>query len=163
MKIAALTLAVVVAAVAMLNLGLGRADEPARKSPSALVGAAHLHTSGFVRRVTEGRHDVRVKYVWDHDADRAKRFAATLHAQVAESPEQVFADPEVAGVAIYSETNLHHDLVLAAAKAHKHIFAEKPFGMNGKECDEMAAAIEQAGVLFSTGYFNRCSPATPVP
>ena len=160
MKITAMTIALAVAGgVALPNLGSGRAEEPAPKITLALVGTAHVHTPGFVRRVTEGRHDVRVKYVWDHDVERAKRFAAALHAQVADSAEQVFSDPEVAGVAIYAETNRHHDLVLAAAKAHKHLYVEKPLGMNGKECDEMAAAIEQAGVVFTTGYFNRCLPA----
>ena len=45
------------------------------------------------------------------------------------------------------------------AKAHKHLFVEKPLGMNGSECREMAGAIEQARVLFATGYGMRTQPA----
>ncbi|MGA2869486.1 MAG: Gfo/Idh/MocA family oxidoreductase, partial [Verrucomicrobiota bacterium] len=49
-------------------------------------------------------------------------------------------------------------LVLAAAKAGKNIFAEKPMGITGSESREMAEAIETAGVIFTTGYFMRTDP-----
>jgi predicted dehydrogenase len=64
----------------------------------------------------------------------------------------------VAGVVICSETNRHADLVMAGARAGKHMFVEKPLGITAKESYAMAAAIEKAGVLFTTGYFNRTIP-----
>ena len=39
-----------------------------------LVGAAHIHTPGFIKRMNE-REGVEVKSVWDHDAARAKKRA----------------------------------------------------------------------------------------
>ncbi len=134
-----------------------RADEKP-KVTLALVGAAHIHTPDFVRRIN-ARPDVRIKYVWDHDPERAKKYAGQLRAEVASSVAQICSDPEISGVAIYAETNRHRDLVLEVAKAHKHLFVEKPLGINAKESDEMAAAIQHAGVLFTTGYFNRGLPA----
>jgi predicted dehydrogenase len=61
-------------------------------------------------------------------------------------------------VVILAETNLHRDLVLAAAKAGKHLFVEKPLGTTAREAREMADAIEKAGVLFTTGYGSRTDP-----
>jgi 1,5-anhydro-D-fructose reductase (1,5-anhydro-D-mannitol-forming) len=159
MKIGRITIAVVaVSCVAILSRNVARSEEEPKKITLALVGTAHIHTPAFVKLIN-ARPDARVKYVWDPDAERAKQYAAQLHAEVAENVEQVCSDPEVSGVVIFTQTNRHRDLVLAAAKAHKHLFVEKPLGINAKESDEMAKAIEQAGVLFTTGYFNRCLPA----
>ncbi len=46
----------------------------------ALVGCAHIHTPGFVKRI-QARNDVQVKYVWDHDPERAAQRAGELNAQ----------------------------------------------------------------------------------
>jgi predicted dehydrogenase len=71
---------------------------------------------------------------------------------------KIWSDPAIVAVVICSETNRHHDLVLAAAKAGKHIFAEKPLGITAKESYAMADAIEKANLLFTTGYFMRTDP-----
>ncbi len=123
----------------------------------AFVGVAHVHTPGFVK-LLNGRADVRVKWVWDHDPARAQVRATDLGAQIAGSPGQVFSDPEVQGVVICSETDRHSELVAAAAKAGKHMFVEKPLGVTAKGSLEMAAAIDEAGLLFTTGYFMRTDP-----
>ncbi len=43
----------------------------------ALIGCAHIHTPGFVKRL-QARQDVRVTCVWDHDSERAARWAKEL-------------------------------------------------------------------------------------
>lgn len=123
----------------------------------ALVGAAHIHTSSYMK-VLKANPDIAVKSVWDHDAARAAKAAAELGARVVADPRDIWSDPEVVAVVICSETNRHHDLVMAAAKAGKHMFVEKPMGITGKESLEMAAAIVDARLLFTTGYFMRTDP-----
>lgn len=123
----------------------------------AFVGVAHIHTSSYLNDVKR-RSDFHIKYIWDHDAARAKQRADETGAQVVSDLNTVWSDPEIAAVVILSETNLHPELVAAAAKAGKHIFAEKPMGITGKESLRMAREIEQAGVLFTTGYFMRADP-----
>jgi predicted dehydrogenase len=124
---------------------------------TAFVGCAHIHTPGFVKRVNE-RTDVSTKYVWDHDAARADKRAAELGAVRAAELSDIWSDPEVESVVICSETNLHDDLVRAAAAAKKHMFVEKPLGMGAQDAYSMARAIGDAGVLFQTGYFMRGNP-----
>jgi predicted dehydrogenase len=41
---------------------------------------------------------------------------------------------------------LHHDVVMAAAAAGKHVVCEKPFGINVREATAMIAACERAGI-----------------
>ena len=122
-----------------------------------LVGAAHIHTPNYVKVLRE-HPGVQVKSVWDHDRVRAVKSAYALGARVQEDPAKIWADPEIAGVVICAETNLHCDLVLAAAKAGKHLFVEKPLGITGAESVRMAAAIDEAGAIFTTGYFMRTDP-----
>jgi predicted dehydrogenase len=128
-----------------------------RKMTIAFVGVAHIHTPSYITLVKK-RSDVTVKYVWDHDADRAAQRAHDLSAQTVANVQTIWSDPDIVAVVILSETNRHHDLVLAAAKAGKHMFVEKPLGITAKESREMASVIEKAGVLFTTGYFNRTDP-----
>jgi predicted dehydrogenase len=123
----------------------------------ALVGCAHIHTPGFVKRL-QARNDVTVKYVWDHQPERAAKQAEALNSRTIAEVGAVWTDPQIDGVIICSETDRHEPLVLAAAAAKKHIFAEKPLGLGATDAYRMAAAIKKVGVLFQTGYFQRGNP-----
>jgi predicted dehydrogenase len=136
---------------------LAAADSSKPLVTLAFVGCAHIHTPGFVTLLNR-RDDVRVKYVWDHDAARAKKRAPHLEAEVVSDLDAIWKDPRVQGVVICSETNRHLDLVKAAAGAGKHMFVEKPLGITARESDAMAKAIDDARLLFTTGYFMRTSP-----
>jgi predicted dehydrogenase len=149
-----LSTAVASIGVAGLSSALAQSD---KKLTLALAGGAHIHTPSFVELVKK-RDDIRVKSVWDHDRARAQKWANELNAQVALDVKTIWTDPEIAAVVIYSETNLHHDLVIPAASAGKHMFVEKPLGITARESLAMAKAIEKANVLFTTGYFMRTEP-----
>jgi predicted dehydrogenase len=131
-----------------------------KKITVAFVGVAHIHTPGYLKLVKQ-RPDVQIKYVWDHDSERAARRAKEVDAQVPPDAKTIWSDPEITAVVILSETNLHHELVLAAVKSGKHMFVEKPLGITAHESHEMAEAIEKAGVLFTTGYFMRTDAKNP--
>src|SRR5438552_9836365 len=88
----------------------------------AFVGLAHIHTPSFVSLV-KSRSDVAVKSVWDHDPVRAEKVAAELSAQAVADLKEIWSDPQITAVIVCSETNRHHDIVLAAARAGKHMFA----------------------------------------
>lgn len=123
----------------------------------ALVGAAHIHTPGFIKRLN-ARSDVKVTAVWDHDRARAEKRAADLGAPVVQDAKVIWDDRATTGVVICSETDRHAPLVVAAAGAGKHLFVEKPLGLAAADAYGMADAIERAGVLFQTGYFMRGDP-----
>lgn len=147
-----------VSALACAQPLLSLAQDAGKTVVVALVGCAHIHTPSFVN-LLKGRSDVKVKSVWDPDERRSKVRSAQLPgSKVVTDVAEIWSDPEVQAVVICSETNRHKELITAAAKAKKHMFAEKPLGITAAESKEMADAIEQAGLLFTTGYFMRTDP-----
>lgn len=124
----------------------------------ALIGCAHIHTPGFVNRL-QAREDVKVTYVWDHNRDRAAEWVDALGAKQIGDPAVALDDENISALIICSETNLHEEFVLPGAAAGKHLFVEKPLGIGADDAQRMAQAIESAGVLFQTGYFQRGIPA----
>jgi predicted dehydrogenase len=141
------------ATLAAGTLPLGGA-EPARKLTLAFVGVAHIHTPGFIDLVGK-RDDVKVKAVWDPDSARAEKRAKELGAPMVTDVQAIWSDPEIVAVIICSETNRHPELALAAAKAGKHLFIEKPLATTARESRTIAEAITRANLLFTTGYFMR--------
>jgi predicted dehydrogenase len=124
----------------------------------ALVGGAHIHAPGYLEhlKTTPG---FQLKSVWDHDAQRATQRAGICGAKVVENLAEIWGDRAIAGVIICSETCRHRELVAAAAAAKKPMFVEKPLGVTGPEAHALATAIEQAGVWFTTGYYQRAIAA----
>jgi predicted dehydrogenase len=48
--------------------------------------------------------------------------------------------------------SMHHEFVIRAAKAGKHVFCEKPMAISSKECREMIEICKKAGVRLFIGY-----------
>jgi predicted dehydrogenase len=124
----------------------------------AFLGVAHIHTPGFINAIKKRPDTLKVKTVWDPDAARAKRRADELGAAVSADFKAILADPAIDAIVVCSETDLHEQLVIPAAEAKKHLFVEKPLGMTSKDAYAMASAVEKAGVMFTTGYFQRGDP-----
>ena len=120
----------------------------------ALVGGAHIHAPNFVDRMANADHVV-TKYVWDPSSETASARQNVTGGEIVDDPSVIFNDPEVDGIVICSQTNLHTELAIPAAEAGKHMFIEKPVGMNGSEAAQIADAVNNAGVIFQTGYFMR--------
>lgn len=120
----------------------------------AIVGCAHIHTPSFVNMIKH-RPEYQVKAVWDADPERAKKCAAELQSTATTDLASIWKDPDIKAAIICSETNRHADLAIPAAKAGKHVFIEKPLGMGAEDSKAIADAVDQAGVIFQTGYFQR--------
>ena len=142
----------------LILLAFSAATAKAEKIEVAFVGVAHIHTPEFTKVLQDRSGDVTCKYVWDHDQARAQKVAQKLNATVVDDLEKIWSDPQIKAVIICSETNRHKDLILAAAKAHKHVYAEKPLGVGSADAYEMARALDDAGLMFTTGYFMRDDP-----
>ena len=74
------------------------------------------------------------------------------------SNEELLADPSVDTVIIAANNNQHHDLVIQAARAGKHVICEKPAAMSLRELDEMEAVCKGCGVTFTVHQQRRFDP-----
>ncbi|MGO8750364.1 MAG: Gfo/Idh/MocA family oxidoreductase [Thermoguttaceae bacterium] len=68
---------------------------------------------------------------------------------------EALSDPRIGAVIVATPSEHHCAIVVAAAQAGKHILCEKPMAMNARQCDEMLAAVEKAGVLLQIGFMRR--------
>lgn len=73
--------------------------------------------------------------------------------------KRVVARPDIDIVDVSSSGNMHAPMVIAAAKAGKHIICEKPLANTIKEADEMLKAVKAAGVKHMCGFTYRFNPA----
>ena len=120
-----------------------------------LIGAstiARQHMIGAIR--AQAGHEVVA--VASGSQARADAFAAEnaipgAHGSVA----ALLADPAVHAVYISSTNDLHHDQVLAAAAAGKHVLCEKPLALNASDAMDMLRACRQAGVVMATNHHLR--------
>ncbi len=60
---------------------------------------------------------------------------------------------------INAPSNVHKEIAIAAAKAGKHIFCEKPLALTLTDSREMLAAAEHAGIKHMVGFNYRFAPA----
>ncbi|MBZ0297017.1 MAG: Gfo/Idh/MocA family oxidoreductase [Anaerolineae bacterium] len=90
-------------------------------------------------------------------SDSAARLAAQYDAQVYADLDALLADVDV--VSICTPTPLHHDQVLQAAAARKHLVLEKPLALSVEQGREMLDACQQAGVQLLMAHVLRFFPA----
>jgi myo-inositol 2-dehydrogenase / D-chiro-inositol 1-dehydrogenase len=96
-----------------------------------------------------------------HDAFPATADAvgAELGVPAAATVEELLHSPDVDAVAICASTDTHADLLVAAARAGKPAFCEKPISLDLGEVDRALAAVEEAGIAVQIGFNRRFDPA----
>lgn len=72
--------------------------------------------------------------------------------------DEVLKDSSVDAVVLATPPVPHHKQILAAAKAGKHVFCEKPFTMTRKQAEEAVAALDKEGLTLGLGYNRRFHP-----
>jgi predicted dehydrogenase len=97
--------------------------------------------------------------VLSRDRDRARAFAQH-HGALAPAPahdvlETLLTDPQLDAVIIATPDHLHAAQAIAAARAGKHVFTEKPMATSVAEGEAMVQACDDAGVELAVGYHLR--------
>lgn len=72
--------------------------------------------------------------------------------------QALIEDPEVDAVYVATPPGSHLAYTVAAAKAGKPVYVEKPMARNGEECERMIAACREAGVPLFVAYYRRALP-----
>jgi predicted dehydrogenase len=102
----------------------------------------------------------RFVHAADTAADRADYAREVLgYARASTGYRDVLADPDVDVVSICAPNMLHREIGVAAARAGKPFWIEKPAGRDAAETAEVAAAARAAGLVTSIGYNYRHVPA----
>jgi myo-inositol 2-dehydrogenase/D-chiro-inositol 1-dehydrogenase len=120
----------------------------------AVIGVGRIgsmHAELLARRVP----GAELAGVSDAQRDTARAVGSRLGVPALDDPFDGDAD----AVAICTSTDTHADLIVAAARAGKAIFCEKPVSLDLAEVDRALGAVEAAGVPFQIGFNRRFDPA----
>ena len=87
--------------------------------------------------------------------DFAKRFKAK-HAYT--HFDDLLKNPEVTVVAIHTPNAQHAEQAIAAARAGKHVFCDKPMATGAADAERIVRECEKAGVTLGVNFHNRQMP-----
>jgi predicted dehydrogenase len=109
----------------------------------------------------QGRNQAGLRFVagCTGTIEKARGYATqhgiALHAEY----KDVLADPRVKAVALATPHAQHAEQVIAAARAGRHVFVEKPFTLSKASAEAAVAACREAGVVLALGHNRRFLPA----
>ena len=90
---------------------------------------------------------------------RAAGFARQHGIRMFDGYAQILADAGVDAVVLATPHSLHCGQIIAAAKAGKHVFVEKPLGLDKEAAEDAVKACADRGVTLAVGYNWRFQPA----
>lgn len=124
----------------------------------ALVGAGNLARWAHLPNLRKIRH-ARLHAVCSSSGVRAKSYALRFGAaRCSTDYEAVLNDPAVDVVLITSRNQHHASQALAALRAGKHVFVEKPMALTEEECRALCQAAEESGRQLTVGFNRRFAP-----
>ena len=123
---------------------------------AAIVGLGRWGRS-LVTSVQGKSDDIRFVAAHTRTRATAEDFCRDQGVPLADSYEQILADPDVDAVVLATPHTLHERQVLAAAAAGKHIHVEKPITLDCGSADAAVEAARKAGVVLAVGLL----PALP--
>jgi len=105
--------------------------------------------SDFIRFVTGATRTI---------SPEVKSFAETNKLRLAETFDALLQDSSVQAVVLCTPHSMHAPQMIAAAKAGKHVFCEKPFTLTKRDAEQAVEAVQKAGVTLGLGYNRRFHP-----
>ncbi len=123
----------------------------------AMLSFAHVHAPGYADQVTKNP-EAEIVAIWDEDPVRGRIEAEKRKVPFVDKLESILADAQVDAVVVDTPTNLHAEVILAAAKAGKHIFTEKALTITTADATIVRDAVKAAGVCFMISLPSRCKP-----
>lgn len=103
----------------------------------------------------EGSSAIRVTRAFDPQVSDQAAFPGIVLAQ---SFDEVLADPAIGGVILATPHSMHDAQVAAVADAGKHVFCEKPLSLTAAGARKSVAACEAKGLVLGIGHERRYEP-----
>jgi predicted dehydrogenase len=129
----------------MANLGFGLIG-------SGFMGRTHAIALQSVATVFAGITAPRLVSVADLDADSAAKARRDLHFEQSTGDwRELLENQAIDVIDICAPNYLHYPMSLAALKAGRHVYCEKPLALTVAEGTELAALARASGVVHAVG------------
>jgi predicted dehydrogenase len=124
------------------------------------MGKAHSNAYRQVGRFFDLPVDVRMHTLCGRNEGAVRKAADTYGWESVETDwRRLVENPEIDVVDISTPGNTHAEIAIAAAKAGKAVFCEKPIGNTLPEAEAMLAAVRESGVPNAVFHNYRKAPA----
>lgn len=123
----------------------------------AMLSKWHVHADDYALQV-KNSGKAEIACVWDEDKERGQTWAESLGVDFEEKLDTLLARQDVDAVLLCTPTADHERVMIAAAKAGKHIFTEKAMAPTVAACDNIIAAVRESGVKFCISHPHLTSP-----
>ncbi|MGA2770191.1 MAG: bi-domain-containing oxidoreductase [Bryobacteraceae bacterium] len=130
---------------------------------SGLLGVALLGGSNIARwshlPALKKAGGARLLAVYSSSGVRAKGYASRFGADFcATDYEEVLRHPGIDAVLITTRNQYHASQAVAALRAGKHVFVEKPMAITEQECLDLERAVAETGKILTVGFNRRFAP-----
>lgn len=115
-----------------------------------VMSFAHMHAYSYTESL-QRLDDVEIVGIFDDDTERGNEMAKVFDLNYYNDREE-FLNLDMDAVIICSENNRHKEMVIAAAKAKKHILCEKPIATNVEDAKEMIQICEENEVILQIAF-----------
>lgn len=124
------------------------------------MGKAHSNAWKNVNSFFDLNVTPVMKLACNRNENVAKEFAKTWGWQQTETDwKKVIDRDDIDIIDIATPPAIHRDIAVAAAKAGKHVFCEKPIALNAAQAQEMYEAAQKAGIVHYLNHEYRKCPA----
>ena len=133
-----------------------------KKDPRCLrvgvLGCGIICQAGHLIAASKAKN-IHLQAVCDVAEDLLQKMAAMYEPDSTYTDfAQMLADPAVDAVVIGVGDQFHVPCARQALEAGKHVFLEKPMGVDLEECQALAALAEEKGLLLQIGHMKRYDP-----
>ncbi|HAT1646316.1 TPA: Gfo/Idh/MocA family oxidoreductase [Raoultella planticola] len=125
---------------------------------TAIIGGGAIHDCHV--NALRQMPDAALRVLVDTDAVKGMALAAAYQCRFYQDYREMLVDDAIDVVHICTPHFEHKKMILAALAAGKHVFCEKPVGMNGGELAEIIEAAARAPGLLGVCYQNRLNPTS---
>lgn len=127
---------------------------------TGFMGKCHALAWNSVRAVFGDGPDISLVHLGEANENLAVERASEFGFRRASGDwREVINDPQVDVVSITTPNQFHPEMAIAALKAGKHVWCEKPMAPGFAEAEAMAAAAAQSGKVAALGYNYTQGPA----
>ncbi|HZJ57728.1 MAG TPA: Gfo/Idh/MocA family oxidoreductase [Clostridia bacterium] len=124
------------------------------------MGKAHSNALQKVGMFFDPSLKIRMRAICGRDEEWVKESAEKFGWEGYETSwENLIKRDDIDAIDITAPSNFHKEIAIAAAKAGKHIFCEKPLALNLKDAREMLDVVTKANVKHQIGFNYRFAPA----
>ena len=125
---------------------------------AALIGAGNLARWAHLPVLTKIR-GVKLEAIHSASGARGKGYAQRFKARYCTTDyADILKDLNIQLVAIASRNQYHAKQALAALRAGKHVFVEKPMCLTEQECIDLHRAVAESGKQLTVGFNRRFAP-----